>query len=184
MFISEPLSPSDIIEILGIVMSLVTSIIAIAISVKTLKQNSDMIEESTRPYVVIYSEITNFQNPSYYLILKNFGQSGAVITSLDCDHDLAQYSYSEQFVPFSNIAGTFIAPGQSFLCCIDSHKFLKESGVIHLSIKYKANGNIYSDSFNINPKAYSDLVQTRATTKNDELKIISYALQNLVEKQL
>ena len=35
-----PLTVSDVIEIVGIIASLITSIVAIAISVKTLKQNS------------------------------------------------------------------------------------------------------------------------------------------------
>ena len=48
------LSPSDLIQIAGIIVSLICSLIAIAISLKTLKQNSKMIENSTRPYIGIY----------------------------------------------------------------------------------------------------------------------------------
>lgn len=59
---------SDVIQIIGILASLITSILAIVISVLTLKQNSKMIEESTRPYVAIYSKTTNFQSPQYYLV--------------------------------------------------------------------------------------------------------------------
>ena len=44
MFVSQPLAPSDVIEILGIIASLITSVIAIVISVKTLHQNSQFIE--------------------------------------------------------------------------------------------------------------------------------------------
>lgn len=43
------LSTSDIIQLLGIIASLATSIIAIIISVVSLKQNSKMIADSTRP---------------------------------------------------------------------------------------------------------------------------------------
>ena len=55
-----PLTVSDVIEIVGIIASLITSIVAIAISVKTLKQNSRMIEDSTRPYVSVYIGNTYF----------------------------------------------------------------------------------------------------------------------------
>ena len=55
------LALSDIIEIVGIIVSAIVSIVAIVISVKTLKQtqitneqNNRMLEESTRPYVTIY----------------------------------------------------------------------------------------------------------------------------------
>lgn len=184
MYVFQPLTPTDIIEIIGIIASLLTSIVAIAISIKTLKQNSTMIEESTRPYIVLYSQTTNFQSPSFYIIMKNFGQTGAVVTSIDCDHDLLQYSYNKKYTPFSHFPGTFVAPGQAFLCNIDKKKLFQNPVVFHFSVTYEANGKTYSDSFSINPKASSDLVQTRASTQGNELGIISYTLQDLVEKHL
>ncbi len=88
------LSLDNKIEVISIVVSLLTSTIAIIISIKTLKQNSKMISDSTRPYVVMYSKTTNFQTHQLHLILKNFGQSGAVITQFECDFDLAPLSYN------------------------------------------------------------------------------------------
>lgn len=38
------LTPSDVIQLIGILASLITSVIAIIISVLTLKQNSKMID--------------------------------------------------------------------------------------------------------------------------------------------
>lgn len=184
MFTFEPLTTTDIIEIIGIIIALITSIVAIVISVETLKQNSKMIEESTRPYLVIYGNSTNFQSPNFYLIIKNFGQSGATVQTLSCNLDLAKYSYNENYVPFSHIAGTTIAPGQSFLCNLDTHKLYKEEIVLDFSITYSACNKTYIENFSINPKTYSDLVQTRASTKDAELKIMSYSLQSLVERFL
>lgn len=63
------LSISDYIQLMGVLASLITSIVAIVISVKTLRQNNYMMEDASRPYVVIYSGMTNFQNPSYYIII-------------------------------------------------------------------------------------------------------------------
>ena len=59
------------IETIGIISSIVFSTISILISIKTLKQNSKMIEESTRPYVVMYLEVLNVQTPILFLILKS-----------------------------------------------------------------------------------------------------------------
>ena len=53
------LSTSDWIQLLGIIASLVTSIIAIFISIFTLRQNSKMIEASSRPVLSIYGEAIN-----------------------------------------------------------------------------------------------------------------------------
>lgn len=184
MFKYQPLTPADIIEIIGIIASLITSIVAIAISIKTLKQNSLMIEESTRPYIIIYSRTTNFQSPNYYLVIKNFGQTAAIVTSINCDCDLSLYSYSAQYIPFQHFSGTFLAPGQSFLCNLDTRKIFQNLTEFHFAIEYKANGKTYSDHFTINPKADSDLIQSRAATDGKELRNISYTLQDLVEKQL
>lgn len=182
------LSIDNIISIAGIIVSLLTSIVAITISVKTLKQNSTMILESTRPYVVMYSETTNFQSPHFYLILKNFGQSGAVITNIECDTDLSAFSYNENRVPFSNFEDVFIAPGQSFSTNLDTRKIYKDKdsypAPVKFKIFYRNESKTFSDTFTIHFDANSTLITARASTKGDELKIISYTLQNLVEKKL
>ena len=103
------MTTTDIIEIIGIIASTTVSIVAIVISVMTLKQNSKMIEESTRPYVVVCGKTANYQEPRFYLIIKNYGSSGAIITKFICDHDLAEFSYRKEITPFKNICGTFIA---------------------------------------------------------------------------
>lgn len=184
MFIYEPLTTANIIEIIGIIVSLVTSIVAIIISIKTLKQNSRMIDDSTRPYIVVYSRTANFDSPKFYLVVKNFGQTGAVVNSLQCDYDLSTCSYNKEHVPFTNFNGTFVAPGQAYITNIDPIKLFKNPNDMHFSIEYQNGNKTYSDCFTIKPLADSDLIQTRASTKNQELKNISYTLQDLVEKQL
>lgn len=67
------LSVSDFIQIVGIIASLITSIVAIFISILTVRQNSEMIEESTRAYISIYEATTNFSSIKYYFVIKNFG---------------------------------------------------------------------------------------------------------------
>lgn len=182
------LSTDNYISIIGMLMSLLTSIVAIGISLKTLKQNSKMITESTRPYVVMYSQTTNFQNPAFHLILKNFGQSGATITNIECDTDLSLFSYDKERIPFSNFQGVFIAPGQSFLTNLDTKKIYKDENTnpnpVTFKISYKDSLNIYSDTFTINFGVNCNLISSRAATKDSELKIISYTLQDLVEKNL
>lgn len=182
------LSTDNYISIIGMLISLLTSIVAIGISLKTLKQNSRMITESTRPYVVMYSQTTNFQNPAFHLILKNFGQSGATITNIECDTDLSLFSYDETRIPFSNFQGVFIAPGQSFSTNLDTRKIYKDENIIpnpiSFKVSYKDGLNIFSDNFIIHFDANCNLINTRASTNNKELKIISYTLQDLVEKNL
>ena len=69
-FISE-LSPSDILQALGIIASFITSFVAIIISVITLRQNSKMIEESTRAVISVYAQGINTGTPMLFLVVKN-----------------------------------------------------------------------------------------------------------------
>src|SRR5699024_476457 len=78
------LTPSDIIEIISIIVSAVVSIVAIAISLKSLKQsritneqNNRLLEESTRPYITIYLDAITICEQTSYFVLKNFGNSPA-----------------------------------------------------------------------------------------------------------
>lgn len=184
MFELHSLTTTDIIEMSSIAASLITSIAAIIISIKTLSQNNKMIEGTTRPYVAIYSRTTNFQSPAYYLVLKNFGQSSAVITSIKCDYNFSQCTYNAKPNPFERFNNTFISPGQSYVCSINVLTFFKNPVDLHFSVSYKTDCKEYNDAFTITPNADVDLVQTRAATEGKELRNISYTLQDLVEKQL
>lgn len=179
------LSTSNIIEIAGIIATLLTSLTAIIISTLSLKQNAKMLEATTRPYICIYSKVTHIKNLHYYLVLKNFGQTGAVITSFHCDFDLSTLSYSQNVKPFEHIEGTFIAPKQSFTYNLDTRKLFKnENLTFHFSLEYIANGKKYSETIAINPKAETDQIFPRNYTSSKELQTISYALQDIVEKML
>lgn len=176
---------SDWLEFIGIIVSLITSFVAIYISVKTLKQNSQMIEESTRPYVVICGKTANFQDPRFYLVLKNYGTSGATITKFNFDQDLSKFSYRSDHTPYQNICGTFIAPNQSFICNLMVNKLFENPNIIlTFQIEYSTPFKNYKESFKIPLSSYTDLIQTRAATKDKELRNISYTLQDLVEKNL
>ena len=70
------LTTSDVIDLIGIFASLFIGVIAIIISILSLRQNSKMIEESTRPNIQIYPV---FLDDFFYIIIRNFGNSEAVI---------------------------------------------------------------------------------------------------------
>lgn len=178
------LTVSDWIDLFGIITSLIVSIVAIVISVITIRQNNQMIEESTRPYIVVCGKTANCSSPKFYLVVKNYGTSGAVITKFKCNYDLKELSIREKYCPFEHIQGTFIAPNQSFITNLDKVNLFAEDRILKFDIEYKLNKKTYSDHFEIPIKAFVELIQTRTATQGQELKVISYALQDLVEKQL
>lgn len=178
------MTTSEIINIILCILSFLLAAISVVTVVITIRQNNRMIESSTRPYVVVTSQITNFQNPAFYLVLKNFGQSGATIDSLECDIDLAKCSYNDKYIPLSNLNNTFIAPQQSIVCSLNTRKMVDEKiERLQFRIKYSGATKSYVEECSINFFAYTQNVLTRASTKDAELKIISYTLQDLVEKQ-
>ena len=78
---------SDWIQVFGIICSLLTSVLAIIISVITLKQSNKMIEDSTRPVISIYSK---YFDGKLYIVVKNFGSSLCIIDYIDSDMNITQ----------------------------------------------------------------------------------------------
>ena len=175
---------SDWINVVLCVLSFLLAAISVVTVVFTLKQNNIMIQNSTRPYVVAMAQLTNFQEPIFYLVLKNFGASGATIQEMLCSIALNEVSYRDEMTPFNNIEGTFLAPGQKITSALYSEKF-KEKNIREFTIhlRYTDGIKVYEEDCPINYKAYIENVCARASTEGKELKIISYALQDLVEKE-
>lgn len=176
---------SDIIQLSGIIIALVTGIISIIISVFTLKQNSKMIEESTRAYICIYGDTVNFQSLTYYLILKNFGQSGAVITDFHFTPNNAfETSQKLNAKFFDHIRYTSLALGQSIRYPVKFKDVHDITNTLQFDIRYSCNGKSYTEKSIINLDARLDTYSSKASTSGKELEIISYTLQEFVERSL
>ncbi len=81
--------------------------------------------------------------------------------------------------------GTFLAPGQSIITNVDSIKMSEDSiENITFNIEYFSKTKLYKEQYKVHYQADLDNIQSRASTKDKELKIISYTLQDLVEKLL
>ena len=174
-----------IVNIILCVLSFILAAISVITVIISLRQNSKMIEESTRPYISIYLGSTYFQNTISYLILKNYGSSSAIIDEFFYDFDLSKCAYDLKAVPFSHIKGTRVSPGESLIYPLDLSKLgNSEKLSIHFNISYSSSLKKYTDTITLNLSAHFDMVHLRANTKNQELKIISYTLQDIAEKML
>lgn len=110
-----------------------------------------MIEESTRPYISIYGASTYVCSSNYYIVLKNFGQSSAIIHEFLYDFDLAKCTVnSSSDEPFQFIDNSTIVPGQSLHALIDLSKALKETKVINFHISYSSGIHKYDEDFCLN----------------------------------
>lgn len=171
---------SDTIQLVGIMLSLITGVIAIIISVLSLRQNSKMIENSSRPYIGIYGAGVYVKPPSYYIVVKNFGHSRATITSFTYDFDLAKcVSDGRSKEPFQDIEKSTLLPGQSYHCTIDIKKTLKQTKLINFHVSYDSGAKQYNDEICLNLDALSGNYISHKTPPGEELSVISETLQDM-----
>lgn len=174
------MSISDIIQLIGILFSTITGIIAIVISILTLRQNSKMIEDSTRPYIGIYGARSYINSPNYYIVFKNFGQSSAVINSFTCDFDLSKCVESNcPEKPFQNICNSTIVPGQSFHALIDFNKTTKQTKTLTFHVSYSSGSHDYEEDICLNVIENLGNLTSHNVINGKELQIISETLQDM-----
>lgn len=185
MFDFSKFTQGDWLEFAGIICSLFVGIVSLFIALKTLRQNSKMIEESTRPYIMIYSKTTYVQDTEFYIVIKNMGQSGAIIENVACDIKLEDYIYLSSINPFDKISNTFLAPNQSIYFQLDAVK-LKKYNIkqINFEIEYHTGKRTYNEKCPINFELVSSIKHIRANTENKEMRGIYFALQELIEENL
>lgn len=173
---------SDIIQIVSIIVSLLTSTIAIIISIITVRQNSKMIEESTRAVIGIYGQTINPGSPLFYIVIKNFGSSLATITRFESDFDFSNCYLSSPTRNFlEDLSHCTIAPGQSRICRLEYDKI---TSPITFKLEYYSSNKKYSETYAVDLKAGADMLTTKIATKDKELRTISYTLQEMLQKNL
>jgi len=179
------MNTSDIIQLVGIITASLISAISIIISVFTLRQNSKMIEESTRPMISIYAASINPSMPTFYLIVKNFGQTPAEITKFNYDFDfqtMGCYGENAKRDYLQDLVSSTFAPGQSRICRLE---YAKVNKPVTFEFEYKSHKKIYTDKATINLKAAVAMPTLKAgETKGTELKAIAYTLQDILHKSL
>lgn len=174
------------IQVVSTIIASIAAICSIYISLRTLKQNATMIENSTRPYVVIYSTMVNFSSPVIYVVLKNFGASSAYITHFECmNFDLKELAYDSNRIPFDGICNSHLSPGQKYLFALQPHKLqiTPEEGII-FKLSYSSSGKNYTEEYCIKTSINHNIASSRASFTENELRTISYTLQEFVERNL
>lgn len=165
------------------ILSFVLAAISVITVVITLRQNNKMIEESTRPTISVYTDEINAGNPFFYLIVKNFGKSTAYITKFEYDFDFTGcYKIKNDKDYLKGLNNAVLAPGQSRICTLDYAKINKE---VTFTLEYHSEANrVYSDKFTIDLKAGVSMPYGKVATEGKELRTISYALQEMLQKNL
>ncbi len=176
---------SDWINIVLSILSLVLAATSIVIVILTIRQNNKMIKNSTRAYVVVYGAYVHYSNSQFYLVIRNYGTSGAIIKSLKCTIDLSKYSYFANHPPFENITNTTFAPNQNAICALDYSALDGDSiSTFDITITYQSGKDTYTETYPINYAFLKGNVIVLSSNNGKELKDISNVLQDIGKRQL
>ena len=179
------MSVSDWIELFGIIISMAVGIVSIIISCNSLKQNSIMIEEATKPYITIYGKMVYLGVAKYVLIIKNFGASSGTITSFSCNQALQKTALFKYKNPFEHIVGTTLAPSQS-VCCEFNLETIKNEQVEPLvfEVAYKGVKEYPKDTIIVNVIAETENLIGHTHSPQNDNKTISTedCMKSLVEE--
>ena len=171
------LSVSDVISIVLSVLSFILAAISVITVVITLRQNNKMLEASFRPYIVVkYEHSVTHGGVSRYVVVKNYGQTGARITSVSN----VQYNgrgEDDLVDRILRLNGLFLAPSQSILNYVgDVESEIEE--YLQLDLEYSAGNKTYSESIHL------PLIDGALSSRSNSEYAISYALQDIAERLL
>lgn len=185
-FFGPSLTTTDKIQLLGVIASTLTSIIAIIISIKSLRENNKMLEETNRPIISIYSQRIMYNNhPSIYLIVRNFGKSSAYMKKFVATPDFTKcYGFNAPRNYLDDLSKCVIAPAQSLICYLDYDSLTEP---VHFSISYSSALNSkksYSEEFTIDLKASVSMPIEAPTRTMDASNRIASSLESILFKGL
>ena len=121
-------------------------------------------------------------SPMMFIVIKNFGNSPAVIHKFDYDFDFTDcYKFQADRDYLKDFVGSSLAPGQSRICCLDYEKLTRP---ITFSLEYQSGSKNYQETLVVDLQAGVNVPAPKVATSNEELRIISYTLQEMLQKNL
>lgn len=163
------------INIVLSVLCFILSAISVITVILTLRQNSKMIEASTRPYISVFV-IPGFLTQ---IVLKNYGSTGAEIIKLDCDADFSCCTIGN-YTPFKNIQGLHLSPNEFITYEVKGEEFALygRSHPIQIIISYRTDGGkSYSEKINLNYKPLENTLSSHV--KIDDKNWKEHLVENL-----
>lgn len=174
-----------IATVLTMIVTAITAMSSIYFSRKALEQTNAMVEESTRPNIQIYPVHTN---GFVYIVIKNFGQSTATITKIECNHIFTRKETLGDDIgenPFEVLSGSLMCSGYSVKCPLISYEVAKTEFVF--TVKYSSKCKTYEDEFKFTPynnAPFSDLSPSKKSTVEENLNQIAKEIRAFTQDKL
>lgn len=148
-------------ELVSIVVQAITSVVAVVIAVISLVWTNKIQRDAEKPYIYAYLQnIKSSDTLITYLIIKNFGKTGAVITNVTSSPDIKSGGLKFKNNPFSSFKNQLIAPGQTYAAGIGigNSSAELETKEFQLQIEYLDNRKeIKKENFSLNADALHDV---------------------------
>lgn len=168
--------------------SFILSAISVIAVVLTLKQNHEMLEASSRPYIAISFESITASNRTNYFVIKNYGTTTGRIIGFYYPKELETSRQKSNLLneQFSCVEYTTLAPGQSILLPYDAQALDCDSVLFKLRYSSEATTKIYSDAYEIKIKAQNHIPVSRPAQKDmtSFQKAVVNVLVDIDEKML
>lgn len=140
---------STIVDIISIITSAILSVVAIVISIKTLKQSNEAIIESSRANIVFY--IDTLTGGQQFLTIKNFGNSIGKILNIDIfprpDYSKSPKLHGKPSPVITDYKNIFLAPSQCIKSWFPFSKYPDKKFTI--TVTYETLSNIYTENYPI-----------------------------------
>lgn len=178
------LSTSDIIQIVGIIIAIITGIASIIISVISLRQNTKIVKESNKAQIEIFPyKVYGDIFPK--IRIQNFGTTTGTIIDVKTIPEMPV----EQMLlnPFEFYKDLSLAPNQSFIttfCKKDLNEAEVPIEIFDVEITYKTLNDAVKSTFHINYKFLNAYTETKSSSKTTEsaLDKINQSIQGLQQK--
>lgn len=178
------LSTSDIIQLIGIMVAIITGIASIIISVITLRQNSKIVKEGNKAQIEVFPyKVYGDMFPK--IRIQNFGQTTGIIIDVKTIPEMPV----EQMVinPFEFYKDLSLAPNQSFtttFCKNNSTKAEVPIETFDVILTYKTLNTTVRSTFHINYKFLHGYTETQSSSRTTEsaLDKINQSIQGLQQK--
>lgn len=148
------LETSEQITLISSIATILVSIISVLIALSALRVTKRSVIQANRPYVVVYLETIDIGYYVKYLIVKNYGASGALIRKVSCNKPFPD-KFLNNFI--GDLSNRYIAPGQSFTTVIESKNRVSSiNEPFILTISYSDSLGNYAETFELNTDSYKN----------------------------
>lgn len=130
-------------ELFSSVVQALTSIVAVVLSTIALIRSSKSERDANKPYIVSFLKVVrSSQTTIIYLMIKNFGRTGATILSVKADPAIDSGQLKFENNPFELFSNQLIAPDQTYAAVISV-----KNSEIELKTRKFSLSITYSDEF-------------------------------------